>query len=139
MGIDLSGVAAAGEAGARAAHEAFYAAFEAADLDAMSDLWRHDDTVSCVHPGWPVRHGWGAVAASWAAIFAGPERLQFILTDEQLRLHGEVCWMLVDENIIQPGGGATVSALNVFEWRDGRWWMVAHHGSPVAARPQTPT
>jgi hypothetical protein len=69
------------EADLLAANAAFYRAFEAADLDAMSDLWEHSDRVECVHPGWSALRGWGEVAASWATLFGGRQRLQFILTD----------------------------------------------------------
>ena len=54
------------------ANRGFYDAFEARDLDAMSDVWEHDDTVVCTHPGWRTLHGWGAVAGSWFALFGGP-------------------------------------------------------------------
>ena len=71
------------EAAVRAANQAFYDAFEARDLDAMSDVWEHSDRVSCTHPGWRTLHGWGAVSGSWFALFGGPSPLQFILTDER--------------------------------------------------------
>ena len=35
-----------------AANRAFYAAFEARDIDALSDVWEHSDRSTCVHPGW---------------------------------------------------------------------------------------
>jgi len=39
-----------------AVNEAFYAAFESADLDTMQDLWLDDPETLCVHPGaLPVR------------------------------------------------------------------------------------
>jgi ketosteroid isomerase-like protein len=113
---------------------AFYEAFEARDLDAMSDLWEHSDRVTCTHPGWSVLRGWGAVAASWLAMFQGPQQLQFILTDEQVEVVGDLAWVTVDENIIGDQTGATVSALNVFVRHDGGWRLVAHHGSSVMAR-----
>ena len=47
------------EAAVRAANRAFYDAFEARDLDAMSDVWEHADRVSCTHPGWRTLHGLG--------------------------------------------------------------------------------
>ena len=47
----------ADEAAVRAANQAFYAAFEARDLDAMSDVWEHADRISCTHPGWRTLHG----------------------------------------------------------------------------------
>ena len=115
-----------------AANRAFYEAFEARDLDAMSDVWVHDDRVTCTHPGWKTLHGWGAVAGSWFALFGGPQRLQFILTDERVHLSGDAAWVTLDENLIADQMGATVAAVNVFRRVDGRWLMVLHHGSPVA-------
>ena len=58
----------AAEAEVRQANRRFYDAFEARDLDAMSDVWAHDDRVSCTHPGWRTLHGWGAVSGSWFAL-----------------------------------------------------------------------
>lgn len=117
-----------------AANEAFYRAFEQADLDAMSDVWEHRDDVSCVHPGWPVLRGWGAVSASWMALFDGGERLQFILTNTSVSVEGTMAWVVVDENIISGASHSTVTAINVFCQREGTWRMVAHHGSGVADR-----
>jgi ketosteroid isomerase-like protein len=118
-----------------AANRAFYEAFEARDLDAMSDLWEHSDRVSCSHPGWGVLRGWGQVAASWMALFQGPQRLQFILTDERIEVEGDVAWVTVDENLLGDDAGSTVTSMNVFVRRDaGRWKVVAHHGSAVAPR-----
>ena len=113
------------------ANERFYAAFEAADLDAMSDLWEHSDRVTCVHPGWTELRGWAAVASSWAAMFQGSERLQFILTNCHVTVAGDTAWITVDENIIGAESGM-VASINLFV-RDGdEWRMVAHHGSGVA-------
>jgi len=123
------------QAAVRAANGRFYEAFEARDLDLMSDVWEHSDRVACTHPGWRTLRGWGAVSGSWFALFGGPSPLQFILTNEVVQVQGEVAWVTVDENLINADGGGTVAALNLFV-RDGvRWRLVAHHGSPVA--PQT--
>lgn len=116
-----------------AANRAFYAAFESRDFDAMSDIWEHSDRVSCVHPGWGALRGWGAVAASWAALFQSPETLQFILTDERAEVVGGIAWVTVDENILGEGSGSTVAAVNVFALGVEGWRMVLHHGSPVVA------
>ena len=122
----------ADEAEVRLANRRFYDAFEARDLDAMSDVWEHDDRVSCTHPGWRTLHGWGAVSGSWFALFGGPQPLQFILTDEQVAVEGDAAWVTVDENLISADGSGTVAAVNVFVRSDGRWRLVAHHGSAVA-------
>jgi ketosteroid isomerase-like protein len=116
-----------------AANERFYEAFEAADLDAMSDLWEHSDRVTCTHPGWAVLRGWSSVAASWAALFQGPERLQFILTNQQVVVEGSAAWVTVDENIIGTESG-TVASVNLFARDGGEWRMVGHHGSAVVLR-----
>lgn len=119
-----------------AANQSFYDAFEARDLDAMSDLWAHDDRVVCVHPGWAVLRGWGPVAASWAAIFGGPQRLQFIVTDAHVVVADDMAWVSCDENLLASDGSGTVTSINIFG-RDemGKWRMVAHHGAPVMVGP----
>ena len=125
----------ADEAEVRQANRRFYDAFEARDLDAMSDVWAHGDRVSCTHPGWRTLHGWGAVSASWFALFGGPQPLQFILTDEVVTVAGDAAWVTVDENLISSDMGATVAAVNLFVRAESGWRLVAHHGSAVA--PQT--
>ncbi len=120
------------EAAARAANRAFYDAFEARDLDAMSDVWEHSDRVSCTHPGWRMLHGWGAVSGSWFALFGGQSPLQFILTDEVVEVVGDLAWVTLDENLISADGGGTVAALNLFVRSGESWRLVAHHGSAVA-------
>jgi ketosteroid isomerase-like protein len=115
-----------------AANKAFYAAFEARDLDAMSVLWEHSDRIVCTHPGWASLRGWGQVAASFFALFQNSQHLQFILTKEKAEVAGDVGWVTIDENILQTDSATTVSALNLFV-RDkaGDWKLVAHHASPV--------
>lgn len=119
-----------------AANAAFYEAFESRDMDRMSEVWEHSERVSCVHPGWGVLRGWASVAGSWFALFGGPQHLQFILTNESAVVAGDTAWVTVDENLLdgQQVGG-TVTSLNLFtRGDDGRWRLVAHHGSPVAER-----
>jgi len=121
-----------------AANQAFYAAFEAKDMDAMSDLWEHSDRALCTHPGWGSLRGWASISASYFAIFQGPQPLQVILTREHVDVHGDVAWATVDENLLGVEGGATVAALNLFvRHDDGRWRLVAHTASQVLTRADT--
>jgi ketosteroid isomerase-like protein len=132
----------------RVANAAFYAALETCDLDAMSDVWEHSDRVTVTHPGWPTIRGWAKVSASWSAIFRNTGYIQFVLTDEEVNLHGDTAWVTLDENIIQsvddepvaegdlaPLAGARATAINVFvrgsNGATERWAMVAHHSAPV--------
>jgi ketosteroid isomerase-like protein len=117
----------------RKANRGFYEAFEARDLDAMSDVWDHLDEVACTHPGWQRLEGWGAVVASFMALFQGPQPIQFILTNESIHIAEHVAWVLVDENILGDDAGATASALNIFKRTGDGWKMVVHHSSQVIA------
>jgi ketosteroid isomerase-like protein len=115
-----------------AANAAFYAAFEQRDLDAMSEVWLHEDHVVCTHPGWASLHGWAAVAASWFALFQGDGSMQFILTKVTATVRGDLGWVTVDENLISGAQAQTVAAVNLFERHDGRWKLVLHVGSGIA-------
>lgn len=120
-----------------ASNAAFYEAFESRDLDTMSDIWEHSDRVGCVHPGWAILTGWASVSASWFALFDGPQRLQFIVTDERVEVAGDVAWVTCNENLLDTGATQAVAATNVFARADTGWQLVHHHGSPVVQRTQT--
>ncbi|MGH9188385.1 MAG: nuclear transport factor 2 family protein [Acidimicrobiales bacterium] len=129
-GLDLEAVIAA--------NRAFYDAFEARDMDAMSEVWEHSDRVVCTHPGWPTLRGWGAVAGSWFALFGGPQQVQFILTNLRAEIEGDAAWVTVDENLLGGPSGVTAAALNLFVREADAWRMVAHHASGVAAVAEPP-
>lgn len=139
------------------ANRAFYAAFEARDIDAMGQVWERSERATVTHPGWPTLRSWVAVAESWRRIFDHTPYIQFFLTDEEVVVAGDAAWVTLYENILQeipgvrgvpdvegrrpgvrdaPGqavlGDARVAATNVFVLVEGSWRMVVHHGSPVA-------
>jgi len=115
------------------ANEAFYAAFEAADLDRMAACWAQDDTVCCIHPGSDLIVGWPRVSRSWAAVFVGSARLQFFLTDVDVHVDGDTAVVTCAENVLAGAelSAGKVLATNVFRRVDGEWRMVLHHASPV--------
>ncbi|WP_370651303.1 nuclear transport factor 2 family protein [Iamia sp. SCSIO 61187] len=138
-GIDPTSEPAAPDAHAvGAVVDRFYAAFEARDLDAMSDIWAHGDDASCTHPGWATLHGWGAIAASWFGIFDQSDPMQVFTTDVRVRVDGDTAWVTLDENLLGAGSdpaGTTVAALKVLRRIDGDWKVTAHHGSVVVGHP----
>ena len=86
----------AAHAEVEAVNQAFYQAFESADLDAMQDLWLDDPETLCVHPGaLPVR-GTGAINRSWALIMANTPYIQFFLTDVEVCALERLVERLVD-------------------------------------------
>lgn len=115
------------------AQRAFYDAFESRSMDAMDAAWEHSDDVLCTHPGWQTLVGWPKVRASWAALLANNEHLQFIVTDEHVTVRGDMAYVRVQENILASGTvSGSLTALNIFgRQSDGSWRMLAHHGSPV--------
>jgi ketosteroid isomerase-like protein len=121
----------------RAANKAFYDAFEARDMDAMSDAWEHSDRALCTHPGWATLRGWSQVAASFFALFQNRSPIQFILTNEKVVLQGDVGWVSLDENILGEQSGSTVAALNLFVRDPGNdeWRLICHHGSVIIPQP----
>ena len=73
---------------------------------------------------------------SWERIFDYTFEMKFEISEIQLRLHGDVAIVVVQENLTQRGYDgvvkSTVLATNVYERTGGEWKMVLHHGSPVA-------
>ncbi|MGA7899061.1 MAG: nuclear transport factor 2 family protein, partial [Nitrososphaeraceae archaeon] len=39
----------------------FYNAFENLSIEKMETLWKHDDNIVCIHPGWDLFIGWLAI------------------------------------------------------------------------------
>jgi len=128
MGDD--GIAATTEA-VLAANASFYEAHEANDLSVMEQLWERSERVTCIHPGWPIVRGWHDVIETWRRIFAGPQQLQFILTNIEVVIEGDVGVVTLDENLVDSGHTATIACTNVFVRLGGQWLMILHHGSGV--------
>ncbi|MFT7599867.1 MAG: ketosteroid isomerase-like protein [Acidimicrobiales bacterium] len=113
---------------------AFYAAHEARDIDAMIAVWEHSPRTVCVHPGWPILRGWGPIEESWRRIFSGPGRNQFILTNEEVMIDGDMAWITLDENMVDGPSAGTIAATNVFHRTPTGWQLTLHHGSPIMSR-----
>ena len=52
------------------ANAEFYNAFESLSIEIMDKLWKHDEVVICIHPGWDLFTGWLAIRESWITIFS---------------------------------------------------------------------
>ena len=84
-----------------AANEAFYAAVERGDLDALQRRCGATRTTAvCVHPGAAPIHGTRNVLRSWALIMANTDYIQFFLTDVEVSLNGDVAAVTCRENIL---------------------------------------
>ena len=123
-----------------AANEAFYAAVERGDLDALQGLWCDETTAVCVHPGAAPIHGTRNVLRSWALIMANTDYIQFFLTDVAVSLNGDVAAVTCRENILtaadsgpQGFNGGLAEAVNVFVRRPDGWRLWLHQAAPVVS------
>lgn len=113
-----------------AANEAYYRAFNDADIAAMGRVWA-EDGASCIHPGWPALIGREAILQSYRGIFSNAARETIAHHDEQAMICGGEGRVLCVE--IVSGATLALAATNLFRRIDGEWRMVHHHASPVAS------
>ena len=128
---------------AEACEQAFYAAFEAQDADAMMAVWAERAPLVCIHPTGPPLTDREAVAESWRRIFEGGGEVRFTLSERRTVEDADVSVRHLRENIHHgPGFRDTtvVLASNVFVRENGGWRLCMHHASqgpvraPAAAR-----
>lgn len=126
---------------ADAAEAAFYAAFEAGDLEAMMGLWCDEPTVVCVHPGGERHVGLAQVRESWRRIFAGSGQLRFHVAQGVSVSTPDLAVHCVIEHIGLQGvrGTVPVVATNVFRRGPEGWRLWMHHASPQPAAPAAGT
>ena len=111
-----------------AANAAFYAAFASGDFAALAGLWADEDTISCIHPGWPAIVGRSAVIGSWRDILKNAARPQIVCAEPHAIVEADqgrvLCIELVE--------GTPLAATNHFKRIDGDWRLVHHQSSPIA-------
>jgi ketosteroid isomerase-like protein len=114
----------------------FYHAFETLSIERMEGLWKHEDNVVCIHPGWDLFTGWLAIRESWIAIFHNTEMIKFIITNTKLRVFDNIAVVVCLENIETSVNGEIVRlgviATNIFEQMENQWLLIHHHGSSVS-------
>ena len=127
-----------------AANERLYDAFESGDLDAMNDLWvdgSFAEVARCIHPGAEPIVGRASVLRSWALLMANTEYLQFIVTELNTVVDGDLAVVNCTENVLSSGdaehpfGAGRALTTNAFLRVDGKWLIWLHHASPVLSDP----
>ena len=114
----------------------FYHAFENLSIERMEGLWKHEDNVVCIHPGWDLFTGWLAIRESWITIFSNTEIIKFIITNTKVRVFDNIAVVVCLENIETLVSGEIVRlgviATNIFEQMENQWLLIHHHGSSVS-------
>jgi len=117
------------------ANKNFYSALQDLNLEAMEAVWLQEDWVRCVHPGWNLLEGWDAVRESWQHIFQNTNFMRVAVGVQLIRVENSTAWVCCTEKITSAAEGrfdsAYVQATNIFELRNGAWYVVHHHASPL--------
>lgn len=126
---------------AQDAEQAFYRAFEHADLAEMMEVWAQDEDIVCVHPGGARHSGVVAVREAWRQIFSQGPRLRFRLAETRIFAGRMLSIHSVYEHVAlaaAPGPANPVLSTNIYLLTDRGWRMLLHHASPVSpeAAPQ---
>ncbi len=120
-------------------NQKFYEALTTADLSLMEELWVKSDDVQCVHPGWPLLHGWEKVKESWKNIFEAGGLTNIEISNIFVDVAGDTAWLNCTEKLSYTIGDQVVITLaqttNIFEYNDSAWRMVLHHASPMPMPP----
>ncbi|MGF1497176.1 MAG: nuclear transport factor 2 family protein [Elainellaceae cyanobacterium] len=118
------------------ANQAFYRAFERKDIDAMGMIWSKGAASLCVHPGRHALRGWEQIRESWETIFKNTEYLEIDIELVTVEVNGGLGYVVLVEHLFQVVRGRRLEAqsvaTNLFEQMSDRWYIVHHHGSPVA-------
>ena len=121
------------------ANRAFYTALHALDIALMDEAWMHTDWVKCLHPGWDLLVGWDEVRRSWEEIFRSTEQIMVSVSRPLVHVTGDVGWISCLENVTTANrndfSSALVEATNIFQRRQGRWYLVHHHTTPLTQPP----
>jgi len=119
----------------RAASATFYAALNtmlAGDASALSEIWSHSDTVSTLHPIGRREIGWDAVRESFEEVARGSTGGHVEITDQLIRVVGDVAWEIGVEHAQFAVGGTPLTVnsrfTNIYCRENGTWKIVHHHG-----------
>jgi hypothetical protein len=116
----------------------FYHAFEGLSIDMMDNLWKHDESIICVHPGWDLLVGWLAIRESWVTIFQNTEVIKFNITNTKVRIfdNGDigvvVCQENIESSVNRQQDKIGIIATNIFERYENRWLLIHHQGSSIS-------
>ncbi len=116
------------------AETAFYAAFAAADLGTMQQVWADSAHAVCIHPMSSPLYGHAAIIESWSAILKKgggriSHRTLYRHIEGNLAVHG------IEERLLLPQGvEARMHATHVYQREPtGGWKLLMHHASPLPA------
>lgn len=119
------------------ANQNFYTALQDLSIDEMEAIWLQEAWVRCVHPGWNLLEGWEAVRESWQQIFENTNFMRIAVGIQSVRIENSSAWVCCTEKLSTVAedrfDSVYVQTTNIFERRNGAWYVVHHHASALPA------
>ncbi len=121
----------------------FYQALGTRDMNLMSLVWKKDQKVGCIHPGWTVIRGWEAIIQNWESIFDPSDQVNITISDVDIEVRENLAWLTciqIMEYIKRKPVSYNISqSTNIFEKTPEGWLMILHHASPIPYYISDPT
>lgn len=96
-------------------------------LPAMGHLWLNADYVKCIHASGEFFSGYNAVIQSWQLLFNWEQGPDFQVRDVRARVLTDMAWVSMKTYVDLDAGPFNMT--NVYEFHNGRWYLVHHHSS----------
>ncbi|KAE8675623.1 F-box protein SKIP8 [Hibiscus syriacus] len=100
-------------------------------VSAMSHFWLNADYVKCVHASGVLFSGYDAVMQSWQDAFNWGQGVDFQVRDVRARVLTDMAWVTMKTYVDMDNGAFNMT--NIFEFHNGRWYLVHHHSSEMLA------
>ncbi|KAL0408031.1 UNVERIFIED_CONTAM: F-box protein SKIP8 [Sesamum radiatum] len=107
----------------------FFRIVKERSLPAMGQLWLNADYVKCFHATGESFSGYNAVMESWQLAFTWDNVADFQIRDVRARVLADVAWVTMNAYVDMENGPYLMT--NVYEFHNGRWYMVHHHSSAI--------
>ncbi|XP_011074475.1 F-box protein SKIP8 isoform X2 [Sesamum indicum] len=107
----------------------FFRIVKERSLPAMGQLWLNADYVKCFHATGESFSGYNAVMGSWQLAFTWGNVADFQIRDVRARALADVAWVTMKAYVDMENGPYLMT--NVYEYHNGRWYMVHHHSSAI--------
>ncbi len=111
----------------------FYQAFNARNLQKMTDNWLQTEEVSMSNPLGGVRRGWDEISAVYQRLFYGEAKVYVEFYDYSIHQSSQFfCAVGRERGYFEMAGQKLTLAIRtsrVYRKQDGLWLQLHHHGS----------
>ncbi|KAG8375125.1 hypothetical protein BUALT_Bualt10G0067800 [Buddleja alternifolia] len=107
----------------------FFRIIRERSLPAMGQFWLNTKYVKCFHATGELFSGYDDVIRSWQLAFTWENVADFQIRDVRTRVSTDMAWVTMKGYVDMEAGPFNVT--NIYEFHNGRWYMVHHHSSAL--------